>query len=255
MVTARREPTWAPMSPEFQNVYDDTARARAYAGLDFPGTYQLAFRDLPAIIREHVRGTQALDFGCGAGRSTRFLRDLGFHVLGTDISGPMLEEARLRDPQGEYRLVTGDLPDLVESAYDLVLAAFTFDNVPTMDEKVALFRALRRSLRPSGRLITIVSAPEIYTHEWASFSTRDFPENRGARSGDRVRIVMLDVEDRRPVEDILWTEEDYEEVHRHAGLACIRALSPLGQPTEPCRWVSETHTSPWRIRVLRGADG
>jgi SAM-dependent methyltransferase len=244
------------MSPDFLNVYDDNARAKAYAALDFPGTYYLAFRDLPATIREHVHGTQALDFGCGAGRSTRFLRDLGFRVLGIDISAPMLEEARRRDPQGDYRLVPdGDLPGLEERAYDLVLAAFTFDNIPTMDKKVTLFRALGRSLRASGRLITIVSAPEIYLHEWASFSTRGFPENRLARTGDRVRIVMLDVEDRRPVEDILWASEDYEEVHRRAGLECVQTIRPLGRATEPYGWVSETHTSPWTIRVLRGTAG
>lgn len=244
------------MNPDFLNVYDDEARARAYAGLEYPGTYSLAFRDLPATIREHVRGAEGLDFGCGAGRSTRFLRDLGFRVLGIDISEPMLQEARRRDPQGDYRRVPEDAPlELPESAYDVVLAAFTFDNIPTMDRKVALFRALRRSLCPLGRLITIVSAPEIYLHEWASFSTRDFPENRLARSGDRVRIVMLDVEDRRPVEDILFTAEDYEEVHRRAGLAVVHTISPLGHATEPYAWVSESHTSPWTIRVLRAAGG
>lgn len=242
------------MSADFLNVYDNKARARAYAALDFPGTYYLAFRDLPAIIRKHVRGTQALDFGCGTGRSTRYLRDLGFSVLGIDISEAMLAEARLRDSQGEYRLVDSDLPDLMERAYDVVLAAFTFDNIPTMDQKMDLFRALRRSLSPSGRLITIVSAPAIYVNEWASFSTRDFPENRFARSGDRVRIVMLDVDDRRPIEDILWASEDYEEVHRRAGLVCVEAISPLGHATEPYQWISETHTSPWTIRVLRGTD-
>jgi len=243
------------MNPDFQNVYDDDARAKAYAALEFPRTYSLAFRDLPATLREHVRGTQGLDFGCGAGRSTRFLRDLGFRVVGVDISEPMLQEARRRDPQGDYRLVSEDAPpDLPESAYDLVLAAFTFDNIPTMEKKVALFGSLRRSLRPSGRLITIVSAPEIYLHEWASFSTRDFPENRLARSGDRVRIVMLDVEDRRPVEDILWTPEDYDEVHRRAGLEVVDTIRPLGLATEPHAWVSETHTAPWTVRVLRASD-
>ena len=57
---------------EFSNVYDDSRRAEAYAGLELPGTYYLAYRDLPAIIGEHVRGTKALDFGCGAGRSSRW---------------------------------------------------------------------------------------------------------------------------------------------------------------------------------------
>jgi hypothetical protein len=40
----------------FSNVYDDTRRADAYATLEFPGTYYLAYRDLPAILAEHVKG-------------------------------------------------------------------------------------------------------------------------------------------------------------------------------------------------------
>ena len=43
------------MSTSFSNVYDDPARSEAYAQLEFPGTYSLAYRDLPAIIGEHVR--------------------------------------------------------------------------------------------------------------------------------------------------------------------------------------------------------
>ena len=35
---------------DFANVYEDTRRAAAYANLEFPGTYYLAYRDLPDII-------------------------------------------------------------------------------------------------------------------------------------------------------------------------------------------------------------
>jgi hypothetical protein len=35
------------MNKEFSNVYDDQVRAAAYAGLEYPGTYGLGFRDLP----------------------------------------------------------------------------------------------------------------------------------------------------------------------------------------------------------------
>lgn len=239
------------MTTDFRNVYDDQARAAAYATLEFPGTYLLAYRDLPAIIREHVRGSTAVDFGCGAGRSTRFLRGLGFDVVGLDISAPMLARARERDPGGDYRLVAdGELGDLGENAYDLVLAAFTFDNVPTLEKKVALFRSLRPLLRPAGRIIAVVSSPEIYRHEWASFSTRDFPENRDARCGDRVRIVMLDVGDARPVEDILWTDEGYREVFERAGLRPVASYRPLGKSGEGPAWVNETTIAPWVIHVL-----
>lgn len=239
------------MNEDFSNVYEDPQRADSYATLEYPGTYYLAFRDLPAILRAEVRGTRALDFGCGTGRSTRFLRGLGFEVVGVDIAAHMLERARERDPQGDYRLVPGgDFGSLDAAAYDVVLSAFTFDNVPTMEEKVALIRSLRRLLKPDGRIVNLVSAPEIYLHEWASFSTRDFPDNRSARSGERVRIVMLDVPDRRPVEDILWTDEDWREVYRRAGVVPIQVHRPLGKSTEPYPWVSETTIAPWVLYVL-----
>ena len=50
-----------------RNVYENARCAEVYAKLEFPGTYYLAYRDLPQIISEHVKVKTALDFGCGAG--------------------------------------------------------------------------------------------------------------------------------------------------------------------------------------------
>jgi hypothetical protein len=49
---------------EFFNVYENAKRAEAYSKLEFRGTYYLAYRELPEIIAEHVKGRQAIDFGC-----------------------------------------------------------------------------------------------------------------------------------------------------------------------------------------------
>ncbi len=67
----------------FRNVYQDARRAEAYATLDYGDTYHLAFRDLPDLLQKHARGCRALDFGCGAGRSTRFLQHLGYDTWGS----------------------------------------------------------------------------------------------------------------------------------------------------------------------------
>lgn len=238
----------------FHNVYDDKTRAEAYDSLEFPGTYYLAYRDLPALIGKHVQGKMALDFGCGTGRSTRFLRKLGFDVIGVDISEQMIALARKRDPDGDYRLISvSSLGGLEAGAYDLVLCAFTFDNVPAK-EKALLFKSLNRLLAPQGRMVNVVSAPEIYIHEWTSFSTKDFPGNKTAKSGGKVFIVMLDVNDNRPVEDVLWTHHDYLETYDRAGLVPVTVHRPLGNQTEPYRWVNETKISPWAVYVLRRAN-
>jgi SAM-dependent methyltransferase len=239
------------MGRAFSNTYDDEARARAYAGLEFPGTYSLAFRDTPALIRRYGCGTRALDFGCGTGRSTRFLKDLGLEVTGVDISQPMLDQARSLDPAGDYRLVRdgGGLDELPPGSFGVILAAFTFDNIPDAGKADAL-SALHSRLARGGAIFLVVSSAAIYVNEWASFSTKEFPENRDASDGDRVRIVMLDVPDHRPVEDVLCTDAHYRRLFEDASLEAREARSPLATGQERTRWVSETITAPWAIHVL-----
>lgn len=236
----------------FSNVYDDANRAAAYATLEFPGTYYLAYRDLPAIIARHVTGNVALDFGCGAGRSTRFLKKLGFDAIGIDISSSMIRQAAKIDPSGSYRCVDdGDFSAFETEQFDLVLSAFAFDNIPGVGKRCELLRGLRRLLKPEGRLIVLGSTPDIYTHEWASFTTKAFPENRLARSGDTVRIIMKDIADGRPVVDLVWFHADYVNLFAAAGLDLVAHYTPLGRGDEPHAWVTETLLAPWVIYVVR----
>lgn len=235
----------------FKNTYQDAAYAAAYAKLEFPGTYYLAFRDLRDILSRHIAIGKALDFGCGTGRSTRFLRQLGFNTIGVDIADEMIVRARTIDPAGDYRrIVDGDLSAMTDDTFDLVLSAFTFDNVPTREGKVGLFRELARVLKTNGRIVNLVSSPEIYWHEWASFSTKDFPENRQAKCGDPVRIINTALDDRRPALDLLWPDEDYREVYGDIGLEILKTHRPLGRADEPYEWVNETQIAPWVIYVL-----
>lgn len=235
----------------FLNVYDDAQRADAYATLEFPATYWLAFRDLPAIIARHVTGPVALDFGCGAGRSTRFLKRLGFDATGVDVSASMIENARKADRAGSYRLIgDGDFSGHEAGSLDLIFSAFAFDNIADAARRAELLGGLRRLLRRDGRVILLDSTAEIYTHEWISFSTSAFPENRAARSGDTVRIVMMDVMDQRPVVDYIWFHDDYLRLFDAAELRLIAQHRPLGTEGEPWRWKSELSVAPWVIYVL-----
>lgn len=237
----------------FHNVYQDTRRAEAYATLEFGGTYHLAFRDLPELLLAHTTGRRALDFGCGSGRSTRFLKRLGFETTGADIAAEMLAIARERDPAGRYRLLAeGDCGPLAGEVFDLVLCAFPFDNIPTRALKHRILHDLRGLLAPAGVLVNLVSAPEIYLHEWASFSTRDFLEqNRAAACGDVVRIVTTDIPDARPCDDILFPEADYRALHAEAGFETLGVHKPLARGDEGYAWREETRIAPWHLHLLR----
>ena len=240
---------------DFDNTYDDALRAETYAKLEFHGTYYLAYRDLPRIIFDHVKGRNALDFGCGTGRSTRFLKKLGFKTIGIDISKEMLSIAMAKDPEGTYFLVVeNDFSPLKEHCFDLVLSVFAFDNLPKMQNKVNTFTKLGNSLKDTGVIINIVSSPEIYKHEWTSFSTKDFPENCRAKCGDKVKIIITDTNDKRPVEDIIWPDEEYKKVYKQAGLEVINTYKPLATNEEPYKWVNETEIAPWVIYILKKSE-
>jgi SAM-dependent methyltransferase len=243
--------TLVDMTDDFSNVYADPDRAAAYASLEFPGTYYLAYRDIPAIIQKHVAGTNALDFGCGAGRSTRFLRNLGYNAMGVDISSRMIDFARQADPKGTYICIAdGDFSLLQSKRFDLILSVMAFDNIPGVQHRADLLRGLRYLLNQRGRIVLLVSDPAIYMNERASFTTSEFPENKTARSGEQVKVIMTDVADRRPVIDLIWYSDHYDALFEQAGLQIEATYRPLGKPEEPFEWISETTIPPWVIYVL-----
>lgn len=239
----------------FENSWGNQTRAESYSKLEFPNTYYLAYRDLPDIISKHVTGNHAIDFGCGTGRSSRFLKQLGFDVIGIDISKDMLEIARNLDLSGDYQLVlNGKYDHLGLNQFDLVQSIFTFDNIPGWTNRTNILKGLRDLMKPTGKMICLDSTPELYVNEWASFTTKNFPENWTAKTGDIIHDIMLDVEDRRPVKDIFWSMEDYNKLFNLAGLKIELTYKPLGYNNEPFDWKSEKEIAPWMIFILNKCD-
>jgi ubiquinone/menaquinone biosynthesis C-methylase UbiE len=237
---------------EFNNVYENIKRAESYSKLEFPGTYYLAYRDIPELLLKHVKGRKAIDFGCGAGRSTKFLQKYGFDTIGIDISEAMIKKAKETDQKGAYWLIrNNNFDQLKRNYFDLVFSSFTFDNIPNTLNRIQILKELGRLINDNGRIVLLESTPEIYINEWLSFSTKDFPENRYAKSGDKVKIIMTDVEDKRPVEDIIWFNQDYLDLFAKSDMLLIDTIKPLAKPEEPYQWVNETKIAPWVIYVLK----
>jgi hypothetical protein len=132
-----------------------------------------------------------------------------------------------------------------------VQSIFTFDNIPGWENRTNILKGLKDLLKPAGRMICLDSTPELYTNEWASFTTKDFPGNRQAGTGDVVYDIMLDVADRRPEEDIFWTLPDYHKLFDLAGLEIETTFKPLGCEDDHIAWLSEKEIAPWMIFVLK----
>jgi SAM-dependent methyltransferase len=233
--------------------HDYTKYADEYAGLGFEGTFLLAFRDIPELLHRHVKGRKALDYGCGAGRSTRYLKTLDLEVMGVDISGDMLSQARQNDPSGQYiDIQSGQLP-FPESCFDLIFSSFVFLEIPTLAEMEKILAELKRVLKHNGVIVFVTGSNDFYKGNWVSV-TFDFPENhREVRSGETVKVLIKGTD--VVLYDYYWTEDDYAKTAERAGLRIRDVLIPLGRDDEPIEWLDEKRSGPISIYVLDKSEG
>lgn len=143
------------MTPDLQDatraVYDrqaevyDADRSRAF----FEARWLTRFGDaLP-------RGGRVLDLGCGAGEPiSSWLIAEGFQLTGLDFSPRMLDIARTRWPQGDWR--DGDMRQLdLGERFDGIIAWNSFFHLSPDEQRAALPR-LAAHLAPGGRLMVTV---------------------------------------------------------------------------------------------------
>jgi SAM-dependent methyltransferase len=111
---------------------------------------------------------RALDVGCGEGRFCRMLKARAIPAVGIDPTEQLLEEARRRDPGGDYRLARAEELPFAEASFDLVVSYLTLIDIP--DFRAAI-REMARVLKPNGTLLIanlnsfITSSPQGWTKD------------------------------------------------------------------------------------------
>jgi ubiquinone/menaquinone biosynthesis C-methylase UbiE len=92
----------------------------------------------------------ALDAACGTGRHAAKLVQLGHEVIGVDRTEAMLDIARAKVPEADFR--RGRLEDLPldDESVDLVTCALALTHVPDLEP---VLREFRRVLRPDGTVV------------------------------------------------------------------------------------------------------
>ena len=177
-------------------------------------------------------GRLTLDVGCGEGRVTRDLRELGHNAVGVDSSETMLAAGREADPGGDYVLADAASLPFPDGHADLVVAFMSLMDVDDMPGSVG---ELARVLEPGGRLAVAVVHPINSGHA----VDREHPEDN--------LVLVENYFDRRYYRDEIerdglrmafesrhWTLEDYFEAIAGAGLM-VEALREIPDPAHP-RW-------------------
>jgi SAM-dependent methyltransferase len=115
---------------------------------------------------------RVLDVGCGNGATSRAAarRATNGHVVGLDISAPMLERARTRAAEegiGNVEFVHADAQDHPlhdTEPFDVVISRF---GVMFFADPVAAFANVRSAIRPGGR-VAFVCWQGLFANEWVA---------------------------------------------------------------------------------------
>ncbi len=106
---------------------------------------------------------QVADLGCGPGRITAHLRDLGLDAFGVDLSPRMVEVARRRHPG--LRFETGSMTglDLPDGALAGVVSWYSTVHMPP-ELLPEVFAEFHRVLAPGGHLVLAFKAGDECLH-------------------------------------------------------------------------------------------
>ena len=107
--------------------------------------------DGPMLSRiASLKPQRALDVGCGEGRFCRMLADIGVSATGIDPIEAMIEQARRRHTDGDYRLGYAENLPFKDDSFDVVVSYLSLIDVDFLDDAA---QEMARVLRPQGRLV------------------------------------------------------------------------------------------------------
>jgi SAM-dependent methyltransferase len=179
----------APNNPDFWN---QAARTREF-------THPL---DRERLTRLLPRDAVILDYGCGQGRLTGELIELGYiNVLGLDSSPEMIRIARERVPDSGFAETDGSRLPCGDASVDAVLLFAVLTCISSDDAQKNLLREFKRILRPHGLLLISDYALQVdarnlqryeeFQHELGGWGRFRLPDGVALRHHSREWFVEL----------------------------------------------------------------
>jgi ubiquinone/menaquinone biosynthesis C-methylase UbiE len=242
------------LSSYFSGKHKPGHQAFHYSKINESAHRFLAYRDVPSLIQKYLSAEKhnrlALDYGTGAGYSAKFLQDIGFTVVGADVSKEMLLQAQSRYPEIEFLMVENGKIPKEPSTFELVFSSFVLFEMGSKDEIVEYLLEAKRVLKKEGIVVAVTGSENLHSpsRQWLSFHT-DFPQNKNLFSGKPVKLLLreLNIE----FHDYFWHENDYKVLFDRVGLETKAIHYPLGFKTEPYSWKDEIDYAPFVIFVAQ----
>jgi SAM-dependent methyltransferase len=115
------------------------------------------------LARTACRDKPVVDLGCGSGIFAHALIEVGYQVVGIDVSDAMVALARARAPEAEFRVasfVSSDLPRSVAVTAIGEVLNYAFDSANDQTARADLFRRVYQALVPGGVFLFDIASRE-----------------------------------------------------------------------------------------------
>lgn len=118
-----------------------------------PGSYVIKLVEMLG----NVQGLAVLDAGCGEGKNSEYLADLGAQVLAIDVSHKAITNARARwTSRGSVRYVVGDVRSVRAGSFDVVIAYGMLHCLGSERELRDVIERLQKVTRPGGHHVACI---------------------------------------------------------------------------------------------------
>lgn len=172
-----------------------------------------------------------MDFGCGAGRSTRFIKLAAplSRVIGFDRSLPMLVQARLSDPDGEYCEASGQYV-LDSESFDVLVAANVLVEAPCHNDLAQVVREIARLTRVGGSVVIMATNEPAFRCSYTSFS---YAHTGPIKDGTPVLCQVETSAGRVLIPDYVWTSDTITRLFEFSGCRAVNIERPPALENHP----------------------
>lgn len=197
-----------------------------------------------------LEGVTIVDIGCGPANFSFMLSEQGARIIGFDADPTVIEQARLRDPKGDYRINRGLIAqELAGQEIGVVVATFSFCLIPDRELRYIL-RDLRQLLKSGGQLLVL--EPNLEKAIGVQYANLHYHRKEGVRSGDLVHVTIGSGDNAMLLtDDIYRTHGDYRQLLEEAGFTIEKMEEPRPDVDWGDEWEMERQYPPFLLITAR----
>jgi len=224
--------------------YDKIADQYEEWGKKATTDWELGHKNVAKLLQP-IQGKNILDYGCGNGKFSAYLRNLGAEVVGIDISTTQLEIAKKGKNKNIIYLADND--PRIESDYinyfDAGVLIFVLCEISSPDIMLSVLKRMHNLLKLESQLVIL--NPNWDKGNGKDFLTHQMQYSPELKLGEHVTTIL---KGNPPIyiPDYYWSKSFYLEMLEKAGFGKFEIYEPLAS-NDGTPWKDEKKYPPFLI--------